>query len=336
MRISQFVKLFVFSFIILTVVACKQVTDSHPTNIFSDKIVFQSNMEGSADLFLMDSDGSNLKNLSRGIGHCFNPSFSSNGNMIVFECKENGYDIYIYDIQKDTLYMVFDGGSGVRHPIFIDNDERILFSYYNLSNCLYSIKINGTDFNFFLDVPETYETFLKASSNGSIITFTGIDAPNEDIFTVNSDGSNLKRLTNSQESERKSFFTPNNNGLIYEILFLHNYEIYSMNLDGSNQQNLTKSKYNESYPDISVDENFLVYTSMRNTIWDIYLLDLKTWEEINLTNSEDVERSPKFICDDSEIVCESNDDIYLIDLESLKSINLTNNQSYNRYPVTYP
>jgi TolB protein len=293
-------------------------------------------MDGSGDLYLMDEDGGNLKNISNGIGHCINPSFSSDGNMITFECWEDGVDLYLYDITTDSLYLILDGNSGSRYAIFIDNDQRILFSYHEISPCLYSIKLDGSERKLFIDVPDTYETFLKTNSDGSIITFTGIDAPDENIYTINSDGSELKKLTYSEERERKSFFSSSNSSIIYQVLFLHNYEVYAMNIDGSNQRNLTNSKYNESYPDLSDDGNYLVYTSTRNTIWDIYLINLSTGEEINITNSEQVERDPKFVCNDNKIVYESDYQIYILDLESNEAKNLTNNQYYNSEPVIYP
>ena len=329
--------IFIFKFIVIAfLLSCKQSIAPISDQKVSDKIVFYSNMEGTGNLFIMDSDGKNLKNISRGIGPCTDPNFSSDGKMIVFTCYGNGQDIYIYYVDKDTVSLVLNDNSCPPYPIFFDNNKRILFSSFHSNYALYSINIDGSDLKLFCDIPKAAEEFMKASPDGSKITFTGMHAPYEDIYIINSDGSNLQKLTKPGQRARKSFFSPNCNTLFYlKLLSPINWDIFLINLEDLSTKNLTNTNNGENYPDISKNGNKLIYISYRNLKQDIYLMDLNTGKETNLTNSNEAERDPHFICNDSKIVFESGYQIYIMDINGDNKINLTNNSSYNRDPIVF-
>ena len=78
--------LFPALFSILIISSCSAQTD-HPISIEKGKIVFSSERNGNAEIFTMNSDGTNLKQLTNHPSRDAWPKWSPDGKQIIF-CSE--------------------------------------------------------------------------------------------------------------------------------------------------------------------------------------------------------------------------------------------------------
>ncbi|MYN17034.1 Tol-Pal system protein TolB [Rugamonas sp. FT107W] len=112
------------------------------------------------------------------------------------------------------------------------------------------------------------------------------------IYTVNADGSNLKRVSNSAGIDSEANFAPD--GSIY---FMSDRsggpQIYRMNADGGEAKRITfTGNYNIS-PRVSADGKTLAYISRRDGNYQLYVMDLASGQEQRLSDSTD-DQYPSF------------------------------------------
>ncbi|MFL2628009.1 MAG: DPP IV N-terminal domain-containing protein [Dehalococcoidia bacterium] len=214
------------------------------------KIVFLSNRDDPnraiddyfpAEIYIMNSDGSNQIRLTNNDFHDYEPSLSPDGTKIVF--ASDRYD-YNPAYTNGGIYIIDGDGS---------NEKTI---------------INR----------EFYEEgYPSWSPNGTKIVFCSYSYVNEnyDIHTMNIDGSNLANITNTQSYDMMPSWSPDGTKIAFSSDRDYNGEIYIMEIDGSNQQNITNTNYlDESDPSWSPDGTKIALTSIGEEM-KIQIIELK-------------------------------------------------------------
>lgn len=85
------------------------------------------------------------------------------------------------------------------------------------------------------------------------------------IFTVNSDGSNIKRITNDEGTNWAPHPAPDGDHFVFvKVLPPHNYEIFLMSLKTGEQTRLTFNDAFDGFPVISPDGKLLTFDSNRD------------------------------------------------------------------------
>ena len=85
------------------------------------------------------------------------------------------------------------------------------------------------------------------------------------IFTLNSDGSNIKRITNDEGTNWAPHPAPDGDHFVFvKVLPPHNYEIFLMSLKTGEQKRLTYNEAFEGFPAISPDGKLLTFDSNRD------------------------------------------------------------------------
>lgn len=130
------------------------------------------------------------------------------------------------------------------------------------------------------------------SPDGSKIVFGSARYGLGDICIINSDGSDRKRLTNTDAYEGEPVFSPDGSKIVFVSERDSSGEIYLMNSDGSNQARLT---YNGSYDsDPSFSQSGLQIVFVRDTVGtdckvnrpQIYIMNSDGTDEQRLTHDE--------------------------------------------------
>ena len=96
------------------------------------------------------------------------------------------------------------------------------------------------------------------------IVFYSKRSGNEEIYVMNSDGTNPTRLTFNDARDRAPVWSPNGQQIAFHSYRNGNAEVYVMDVDGSNQRNLTRHPASDGYPDWSPDGNQIAFRSTRN------------------------------------------------------------------------
>ena len=94
---------------------------------------------------------------------------------------------------------------------------------------------------------------------------------NYELYEIDIDGTNLKRLTNYREWDTYPSYSPDGKKILWRRIIndktaprKYNSEIFVMNRDGSGVKNLTNNRSFDGYPEWSPDGTKIVFVSSRN------------------------------------------------------------------------
>lgn len=89
------------------------------------------------------------------------------------------------------------------------------------------------------------------------------DSSYYEIYSIDSDGKNEKRLTNNDFEESFPTWNKVKTKIAFVVWNGNNYEIYTMNPDGTNQINITNNSSNDTLPSFSPDGTKIAFLSSR-------------------------------------------------------------------------
>ncbi len=112
---------------------------------------------------------------------------------------------------------------------------------------------------------------MEENSKGEIV-FVSLRDGNPEIYTMNADGSNQKRLTNNLATDFLPGWSPDDTQIVFNSNRDNNWEIYKINFDGSNQTNLT----NHFAKDINprwLSDGRIVFRTNREGYYEQYIMN---------------------------------------------------------------
>jgi TolB protein len=165
-----------------------------------------------------------------------------------------------------------------------------------------------------------------------------------EIYVVERDGSNLRRLTNTEAGETHPAWSPDGSKILFDADYDGDgyFEIYCMDSDGTNVTRLTANPANDQFADWSPDGKQIAFSSDREGNWDIFLMDANGENQRQLTSDPDWELFPAWSPDGNQIAYNGlqpntrNTDIYLLQADGSQVRQLTSAARYDENPAWSP
>lgn len=214
-----------------------------------DRLAFATLLD--QDIWITSSDGRVLEQLTSGPDHDFAPAWSADASYVVFASISVTGSSGLFAVlpgQTGLFPVITAPHSGFWDPDWSSDGKRLVFaSSMDGTTDIYtaSISINGGIIQ--LGLPNrltqdaSWDMSPKWSPNGDVILFSSQRFGDSDIFTMNSDGTDVRRLTVAPEADVYPNWSPDGSQIVFTSIRDGNAEIYIMNADGSNQTNLTQS-----------------------------------------------------------------------------------------------
>lgn len=245
------------------------------------------------NIWIMEADGSGLRQLTEGKKYKEHASFYSDQEHVLYA------EFSVEDFQPDTEAKLFkhniytgkreviaeEAGCALHHASLSPIDDLIAFHHECGKKLSQQVGLG----------PGSYYVTLRAT-NG-VRTRDGIIAMHEKnlgvsprkvsltYFQGHGPGSTARLLTDDAVLHRRAAISPDEEWLAWQTnIGGGEDEIYLAKIDGSEARNLTKIKGNDGHPWFSRDGKWIVFESDRSGQWDIWRIHLESGKQEQLTN----------------------------------------------------
>ena len=264
------------------------------------KIAFTSFRGGNDDIYLMDADGKNQRNLTNHPGFDYSPAWSPDGRRIAFYSQRpEGSGLYVMDADgKNQRYLTPAGQHNPPAEWSPDGNKIALtWEVEGLDGEGFDGVGDGKQFDIAVidangGIPRNLtnhpgeDACPTWSPDGKQIAFYSSGRIGIGIFVMNSDGSNQRRLTPERTGDLYPDWSPDGKKIAFESSRKNGKaDIYVMNADGTNRRRLTKHLAHDRYPAWSPDSQSIIFYSERDgPSGEIYVMDANGNNQQNLTN----------------------------------------------------
>jgi len=197
------------------------------------------------DIFVADTKGNQLKQLTNTPGYDAEPTVSPKGDLIVFTSTRSG-DLELYtmkidgsDVKQVTFELGYDGGA------FFSPD--------------------GTKLIFRSSRPKTPEAVKEYKD---LLKIGLVKPTNMELYVCNIDGSDMQKITNLGSANWAPFFHPSGKKVIFSSNHhkeKHDgFNLFMIDLDGKNLEQITFDGVFDAFPMFSPDGKRIVFSSNRN------------------------------------------------------------------------
>lgn len=201
------------------------------------KILFTSNRVSWDDVFVMDDDGANVKQLTE-MGQCYSAHFSPNGKRIVFDHE---MDIWAMNVDGSGATNLTDTTDNIEaFPVFSSDGKRIAFLFgWPGGFEIYVMNADGSDRRALTS--QSFDWMPAWKPKGNKIAFSSLRDGMFNIWTINADGSDLKQVTTFGDFAALSPVWSADGKQIGMVRYAGNsWEIWAVNADGSNPHKVTQ------------------------------------------------------------------------------------------------
>jgi TolB protein len=201
------------------------------------KIVFQSLRNGSYyQIYTMNADGSGQVNVSNGTAADTQPSWSPNGLKIAFDSERD-------HVGRSSIYVMNANGT---------NQTRLTFSVDPFMDQGPIWSHDALKLAFVSTRDSTIDTWQETDDDGGIITKSAVRI-NKEIYSMNVDGSNQVRLTNTLENDDAPAWSPDNTKIVFHSDRERDDsdptpQLWTMNIDGTNQALISSNPFGDYSP----------------------------------------------------------------------------------------
>ncbi len=266
-------------------------------------ILFTSTRDGNWEVYTMNSDGNNQRNLSNHTGADYGLGWSPDGRYILFYSnREGNEDIWKMDADGKNPVNLTKHPATERAAAWSPNGKEIVFitDRDGEERELYIMNADGTQQRR-ITYNKAYTECPVWTKNGKGIVFTmmvndktdtGL-VSNGDLHLVSIDGKKMTRLTHkkgfdsgasfSPDFKRLAFYGPGDNKW---------YDIFLADANGSNITNLTQDATEDYSPSWSPDGEWIAFTSGSKGKYDICLMNINSKEKIQLTTAPKRNETP--------------------------------------------
>lgn len=191
----------------------------------------------------------NVKLISPGIeeGLFVTPNINSEGNEVIFHGAINGYSrIWKYSLNADTTIALTDKDYVAVEPCFSWDGTQIAFA-----------ADKGID--------QKREDMIDISNNvlKMGMMYLGGDPEILNIFVMNSDGSNLRRITKWNAVDMRPAFSPDGQHIIFMSTYksgtIKKRDLYTVSVSGDEEPKLIPNSEGANRPWYSVDGEWIYY-----------------------------------------------------------------------------
>ena len=218
----------------------------------------------------------NLKRVTEGLPRAGEGYFSPDGQSIIYQAFPIGYpfyQIYLQNLNETSPRLISTGRGRTTCSYFSPDGKTLLFAS------------SHTD-------PQIDETEKKAraeAAQGGRRRYQWDFDPHMDLYTVNLDGTGMKRLTDAPGYDAEGSYSADGKQIVFTSSRDGDPDLYIMDADGSNVRQLTNTKGYDGGPFFSPDQKWVIFRSDRDKehMLQLFAISVDGKTEVQLTKNLD-------------------------------------------------
>jgi TolB protein len=268
--------------------AYKKIVGKEP--IFKHQIIFVSDANrksGTKELYMMDFDGANIKQLTFHRGIVISPAVSPDGQSVLYSLidekkkkRNRNINLRLLDLKTKKSKLISKKRGINSGAVFTADGKSIILTLSHQGNAeLYRMNL-ATKKLARLTKHGAPDVDPSITADGSLMTFLSARPGKPMIYTMNpaSTENQVKRISYVGKFNATPRFSPNGKEIVFSSWMDNRFDLFKINSDGSGLGRLTKDFGSNEDPDYSKDGQFIIFTSQRvlsrsKAIQNVYIMD---------------------------------------------------------------
>ncbi len=209
-------------------------------------------------------------------------AWSHDSKRILFVARSQGKDVIrIMDVNKKKVILTLPFSMDrIEYPDWSPSEDMVVMSgLVKGQSDIYIFEIKKGELRK-ITSDENYDTYPRFSPDGSKIVFESefggkkqFGCNGFDLFMINTDGSQVKRLTESPFDDRMAAFANDNKNLFFVSNRSGLSNVYVMALDSLVPHPVTNVFAGCFNPTVPENDSFMVFSVFENGGWDVFRID---------------------------------------------------------------
>lgn len=239
-------------------------------SLLNTRIYFVSDRTGNKEIWSMDPDGSNQRQLTRYNGLSIQPAISPDGDKVAFTSYVRGNPgIFVFTSEGRSLPFYNQRASMNATPDFTPDGKQIVYSSTAAGRDaqIFIANVNGTDFRRVSAVRAIeVEPKVNPKTGRDMVFVSGRSGPQQ-IYRMNMDGANVERLTPGEGEASNPSWHPDGQMIAYAWtrgFATGNFNIFVMDVATRSYVQLTHGAGRNENPCWAPDGRHIVFASTRS------------------------------------------------------------------------
>ena len=272
-------------------------------------VLFYSDRDGDDDVYVMEIDGSGVRQLTDQTGRDYEADGSPDGQTLVFASQRA-------DDDSSQLYLMNSGGSDVRRLTFSSGDgRRVVDDYAHWSPDgrrvvfqrtttteegrtdadIWLIDVESGEETQLTDTPDAWDSTPSFGADGTSVLFESNRDGDFDLYRLDLPTMRVVQLINDDATDAAVKESPDRQQIVFASNRDGDFEVYVMDSDGGDVRPLTENDTDDRNPHWSPDGSQILFDSARDGNREIYVMNADGSDQRRLTTSSGRDVDPHWL-----------------------------------------